>query len=102
MRVTFPRSDVSGATSTPREVRIALIYVLRNHAHHSGACADVDDCSSGPWFTGWAYPIRAMRILAERGSRATAPPKTWLLIRGWRERDGGPLTWRDRPSPGTS
>src|SRR5499425_2031431 len=84
---------------TPREVRIALVYVLRNHTHHSGASTEVDDCSSGLWFTGWAYPIRDMRILAERGRRATAPPKTWLLVRGWRERGGGPLTWRDRPAP---
>src|SRR5262249_18605357 len=84
---------------SPREVRIALIYVLRNHAHHTGAATEVDDRSSGPWFTGWAYPIRDMRILADRGRRATARPKTWLLDCGWRERGGGPLTWKVRPAP---
>jgi hypothetical protein len=85
---------------SPREVRLALIYVLRNHAHHSGARAEIDDCSSGAWFAGWAYPIRDMRILATRGPRATAQPKTWLLLRGWCERGGGPLTYRDRPANG--
>ena len=44
---------------TPREVRNALVYVLRNAARHGNfAYRDRPDAySSGPWFGGWAGQI---------------------------------------------
>ena len=50
---------------TPREVRNAIIYVVRNRQHHTGI-PGMDFCSSEchPW--------------------AVAEPRTWLLAVGWR------------------
>ncbi|MEW6073566.1 MAG: peptide MFS transporter [Planctomycetota bacterium] len=39
---------------TPREVRSALAYVLRNAARHGVGGAGADPYSSGRWFDGWA------------------------------------------------
>lgn len=66
---------------TPREVRHALGYVLRNakkhgHVFHGGP----DPFSSGRWFDGWLdwpgeLPTSHSPVVA---------PHTWLLRKGWR------------------
>jgi len=71
---------------TPREVRNALCYVLRNHAHHAaardtdGLKAGVDPYSSGVCFDGW----RDYRPRAGPRPPPVAPAHTWLLAKGWR------------------
>lgn len=72
---------------TPREVRNALVYVLndfRKHAAQAGyrLHARFDPRSSAPWFDGWAEGPAVRR--AARGDPPVAPPRTWLLERGWR------------------
>ena len=89
---------------TPREVRNALRYVLLNRKHHAAEKRFdkywVDPCSSGPWFTGWAEPIRKNApylyelVTAERPNAA---PTVWLLTTGWKQR-AGPLRFDERPA----
>ena len=69
---------------TPREVRAALAYVLRNaqkHARKLGVRARqrLDPASSARWFDGWrdVAPDRLAPGLI-------SAPSTWLLRRGWR------------------
>lgn len=70
---------------TPREVRNALAYVLLNARRHLAKTgrrppkAAIDPASSARWFDGW-------RDAPERSHDppAIAPPRTWLLARGWR------------------
>src|SRR5688572_12396846 len=62
----------------PREVRNALVYVLKNHARHAGA-SGVDFWSSGPWFGGWSTPV-----VSPGEKSPAARPTTWLLQEGWR------------------
>ena len=68
----------------PREVRNALLYVLKNAAHHT-ARGGVDAWSSGPWFAGWAATVTP-----PGEPSPAARPTTWLLQQGWR-RAGPPL-----------
>jgi REP element-mobilizing transposase RayT len=73
--------------ATPREVRNAIVYVLKNAAKHpewepdagTHVVRGIDPCSSARWFSGWARP-------PEPPDRAppTADARTWLLSRGWR------------------
>jgi hypothetical protein len=69
-------------------VRNALAYVLLNARRHLArrlgslpATSRVDPASSGRWFDGWRSP-------PARGCDppAVAPPRTWLLRGGWRQR----------------
>jgi REP element-mobilizing transposase RayT len=71
---------------TPREVRNALAYVLlnaRRHAAQAGRWIDrvgcIDAASSGRWFAGWKEARSR-----ERDAPTVAPPRTWLLAKGWR------------------
>ena len=77
---------------TPREVRLALVYVLLNFRKHLRAAPGIDPRSSGRWFDGWssgkAPPAGASPVMA---------PRTWLASVGWR-RGGGPIDYR-RESP---
>jgi REP-associated tyrosine transposase len=85
----------SRALKTPREVRNALVYVLRNHAKHTGDIA-VDRCSSAIYFNGWDVTAACPR---ERGSPEdwpVIPAETWLLSRGWKK-PGGPLRPAELP-----
>lgn len=70
------------ALTTPREVRHALVYVLRNWRRPG-----VDPCSSGPWFSGWRgaghSAPRTTRLATGKG-RDAAAAATWLLAVGWR------------------
>jgi REP element-mobilizing transposase RayT len=70
---------------TPREVRNALKYVLKNSEHHGvqRGCADAPDIfSSGMFFDGWrGHPLETLG--------ADEPPplaraRTWLQCVGWR------------------
>jgi putative transposase len=81
---------------TPREVRNALIYVLRNHAKHTGDVA-IDSRSSAAYFTGWD---EALDCPLARGSPEGWPvmqPSTWLLSAGWKK-NGGPLHPSEQPA----
>jgi hypothetical protein len=70
------------ALASPREVRGALVYILRNgRKHESAEVGPFDPCSSAPWFDGF------------RGGAPTPPvgvappvarPRTWLATVGWR------------------
>jgi REP element-mobilizing transposase RayT len=68
---------------TPREVRSALVYVLRNRRKHGGSpsrAGEVDPLSSAPYFDGFS----TRRITRPGRVRPVAPPRTWLLRVGWR------------------
>ena len=73
---------------TPREVRNALAYVLLNARKHwrqrygSPPPVRLDIASSGAWFDGWKRPPPLNR---DEGPRAVARPRTWLLVKGWRQ-----------------
>jgi len=70
---------------TPRQVRHALVYVLRNAWRHR---VRVEQCldlfTSGPWFDGWTESV-SVRGVPEC---PVARPRTWLLRTGWREHHG--------------
>jgi REP element-mobilizing transposase RayT len=81
---------------TPRETRRALVYVLQNWRKHIRGASGVDGRSSGPWFDGW--------IKAPTPPAAPSPvalPRTWLALKGWRERGGGPIGQDEIPAPKT-
>ncbi|HKA91203.1 MAG TPA: transposase [Haliangiales bacterium] len=84
---------------TPTEVRRALVYVLGNARKHLAALgyklppSYMDEYSSAAWFTGWAAPPK--RPAAEP---PIAPPRTWLLTTGWRDKAGGPLRLDELPA----
>jgi REP element-mobilizing transposase RayT len=66
------------------QVRAALRYVLLNARKHGVVFRGVDPASSGRWFDGWRTgPVQGDRL---GGPREVAPPRTWLLRRGWRAR----------------
>ena len=78
----FPDRFHSRALKTPRECRVALIYVLQNARKHGSWRANVPDVySSGPVFDGWTSgadnPARSRRSYVGK-------PRTWLLTLGWR------------------
>ena len=90
------------ALKTPREVRLALRYVLLNRKHHAAekrfAKGWIDPCSSAAWFGGWGEPIaqdegwiRELCALPSPTMRAV----TWLLRVGWRRY--GPLGFDETP-----
>jgi hypothetical protein len=82
---------------TPREVRNAVAYVLRNaHKHGVPARAYLDPCSSSPWFDGWRER-RAGRKPIDQEAPVTAP-RTWLLQTGWRHHGLIPLSHVPRKS----
>ena len=77
---------------TPKEVRHALRYVLRNADRHGlrwrtgPRGPKVDPCSSGRWFDGWKGDLEP-----ESSPRPVSPPGTWLLRVGWRRHGLLPL-----------
>jgi len=78
---------------TPREVRLALVYVLMNFRKHLRAAPGIDPCSSGRWFDGWSS-----EEVAPAGSRPVVLAQTWLGSIGWR-RGGGPIDYsRETPA----
>jgi REP element-mobilizing transposase RayT len=85
-RVLADRAHVR-VLRTPREVRRAIAYVLRNSRRHVARAgrrvrawiAGVDPASSGRWFEGWRTPQPRAP-----GPPAVTAPRTWLLAAGWR------------------
>jgi hypothetical protein len=68
---------------TPREVRNALVYVLRNARRHGDVrWPTVDPFTSGPWFDGWSERVSAR--FWQVAARPVAEARTWLLRAGWR------------------
>ena len=66
---------------TPREVRNAVRYVLKNAEHHGMVFRGrPDPHSSGAWFDGW----REGRVAGEQEVAPVAEARTWLLGSGWR------------------
>jgi REP element-mobilizing transposase RayT len=76
------------ALRTPREVRNALAYVLLNVRKHwrqrngSSPPVRLDVASSGAWFDGWKSSPPSVE---KREARDVARPRTWLLVKGWRQ-----------------
>jgi REP element-mobilizing transposase RayT len=71
---------------SPREVRIALVYVLGNWRHHGGEhfpLGCIDPCSSAAWFDGFAEPL-----LPPSAPAPVAAARTWLLALGYRRHIG--------------
>jgi REP element-mobilizing transposase RayT len=74
------------ALRSPREVRVALCYVLQNTRRHVTTEREmldpawIDPRSSGPWFDGWRGGAPALA----RGDPPTASARTSLLSSGWR------------------
>ena len=64
---------------SPREVRAALVYVLRNVAKHLPGVRGLDPCSSAVWFDGWRVPPAA-----PPGPAPIRLARTWLARVGWR------------------
>ena len=77
---------------TPREVRVALAYVLGNARHHQPTRASgwVDPCSSAPFFKGWRQDAaivtdqHVVEELCPDGRLPFVPPSTWLLATSWK------------------
>ena len=73
---------------TPREVRLAIRYVLTNSFKHypqlgsARSAEPMDMFTSGPWFDGWREEVNVLGIEAE--VRPVAAARTWLLGTGWR------------------
>jgi REP element-mobilizing transposase RayT len=86
--------------ASPREVRHAVVYVLKNFEKHAVAIPDrgtepregIDPLSSARWFGGWADPIAASAL-----TPPVAAAQTWLLGGGW-QRGGGLIARHERPS----
>jgi putative transposase len=77
--------------ASPQEVRIAIIYVLRNVEKHQPGASRPDPCSSAPWFDGFAgYTPLAT-------PSPVVPARTWLATKGWRR--AGPIRPHEAPSP---
>jgi len=65
----------------PREVRIALNYVLQNAVKHAVRFREaLDPCSSARWFEGWKPTIEA----AGSAGNPLRSARTWLLRTGWK------------------
>jgi hypothetical protein len=77
------------ALATPREVRNALVYVLRNVAKHEPGAHGIDPYSSGRWFDGWK------KGTGVASGATVAAARTWLLSVGWRR--WGPIGFGEAP-----
>ncbi len=75
---------------TPREVRNALVYVLKNHVKHGVRLVGLDPFASGTWFGGWKDAPSVVQCALHLASA-----KTWLLRTGWRK--GGPIGIAEEP-----
>ena len=86
---------------SPRQVRNALVYVLKNRSKHARAAkgkvaaAALDPLSSAQWFDGFVAPIPG--AFRSATPRANSPPQTWLLRVGWQRH--GLITLDETPRP---
>ncbi|MFZ5889659.1 MAG: transposase [Myxococcota bacterium] len=105
------------ALTSPRNTRNAIVYVLANHAKHSGErpCASVDRYSSAPYFRDFiefrgrapyetsadllGAEYDAEEILSRESCDRTLLPvaraRTWLLSIGWKRH--GLISILERP-----
>ena len=75
---------------TPREVRNAIAYVIRNAQKHGALLSGWDPWSSAAWFDGWATPLGDSAFqYRERVPIPVATAQTWLLSVGWQR--NGPI-----------
>jgi REP element-mobilizing transposase RayT len=65
--------------TTPRSVRNAIVYVLMNAKKHMRTAEPVDDCSSAPWFDGFAHGPSP-----PRDESPVRPAGSWLASTGWK------------------
>jgi REP element-mobilizing transposase RayT len=86
------------ALKTPREVRRALIYVLRNRVKHGGIVA-LDRHSSAFYFDGWHDEVGCPPPEGSPDEWPIAHSETWLINVGWR-RSQGPLRLDGAVPPG--
>jgi hypothetical protein len=90
----------SRVSTTPRQVRSSILYVLQNLRHHAPRRRlPFDPCSSAASFGGWAEPLPdhepwMRRALASPA--ATVKPTVWLLTTGWKR--GGLLSLAEAPA----
>ena len=82
------------ALTTPRAVRHALVYVLRNRQKHQPGEVGLDRCSSASWFDGWRE-----RIAKIQHPSPVTRARTWLAAVGWRRHGLLSLAERPRGSP---
>jgi REP element-mobilizing transposase RayT len=80
---------------TPRAVRNALLYVLRNGVRHGASPAGpfFDLYSSAMFFDGWKEKV-TIRFIDDG---VVVPARAWLLTTGWRQRHG-PISFDESPS----
>jgi hypothetical protein len=88
--------------TTPRQMRVSMVYVLLNFRKHLRAPAGIDPRSSGPHFSGWHRRARldsadVASVAVAAGPAATVAPTTWMATIGW-QRAGGPLKLEERPA----
>ncbi len=70
--------------TSPRQVRNALEYVLKNARRHGLFHDGFDPCSSGAWFDGWKNAGKGSEVGAPADLAPVVPPRTWMLGTGWR------------------
>ena len=78
--------------TTPRQMRISMVYVLLNFRKHLRAPACIDPRSSGPHFGGWRHAPAT-----PDAPPATVAPCTWMARVGWRLA-GGLLAVEEHPA----
>ena len=83
--------------TTPRQMRISMVYVLLNFRKHLRAPAGIDPRSSGPHFGGWHRAPADTNGFSAMAPPATVPPTTWMAAIGW-QRAGGPLKVEEHPA----
>ena len=81
---------------SPREVRVALAYVLRNATRHGMRFTGIDPFSSGWEFDGWKE--RSERTQFDPKPMILARARSFLLRRGWRRH--GRISLAEVPGPG--
>ena len=80
-------------STSPSDVRNALVYVLANHLKHGEFDVGLlDPCSSGPWFTGWSHVLEP-----PSETSPVVPASTWVLRKGWSTMGGGPIRLGEVP-----
>jgi REP element-mobilizing transposase RayT len=88
------------ALKSPREVRNALVYVLKNRSKHQAhlgrvVVAELDPLSSATSFNGFARAIPSS--FRSIGPPCVVSPRTWLLQTGWRRH--GTIRVNEAPKP---
>ncbi|HEY3351686.1 MAG TPA: transposase [Polyangia bacterium] len=83
------------ALRTPREVRLALVYVIQNWRKTTRGAQCLDPCASGYWFDGWKGPRPRWAVPPQDESPPVRAARCWLLTEGWRR--CGLVAYDERP-----